>query len=68
MEENGASPTAGTGPKIEIDNANKVIKMIITPKGLRAEAQRERDRKIIGWRAWIVAPTGGLHYSVAIGM
>jgi ribose 5-phosphate isomerase len=49
VEENCASTTSNTRPEIEIDDADEIIKTIVTPKGFGAEAQRERNRKIIRW-------------------
>jgi hypothetical protein len=48
MQKNCASPAPNTWAGIEIDDADEVIKMIVTPKGFGAEAQRERNREVIG--------------------
>jgi hypothetical protein len=56
VQENCASPPPDAWPGIETDDADEVVKMIVTPKGLCAEAQGERDRAVVGWRARIVAP------------
>ncbi len=48
MEKNGASTIAHARPKIEIDHAYQIIKAIVTPKGLGAEAMRELYQTIVG--------------------